>query len=132
MISLFKNSFIKFIFVGILNTLFGYAVYSIFIFFNVHYSLASLMSTILGVAFNYKSIGVLVFSNKNNGILLKLKFISIYLVTYLINLLSLSILSKYFNLYASAAILVIPLALLSFFLNKTFVFNKNVDGAFKS
>jgi len=121
----FKDSqFIKFILVGILNTIFGYLIYSLFIYIGVHYSFASFISTIVGVAFNYKSIGVLVFKNKNNKINRKLKFISVYLITYFINIIFLGVLSKYFNLYISAAVLIVPVALLSFYLNKKFVFSK--------
>jgi len=115
-----RIQFVKFILVGVLNTLFGYSVYSLFVYLNVHYAIASLISTLVGVLFNFKSIGLLVFNNSSNKLLLK--FCAVYGVVYLINLFSLSILKNYFNLYVSAAMLVLPLALVSFFLNRKFVF----------
>ena len=45
--------FIKFIFVGCLNTLFGYGVFAICNFMGFHYTLSTLTATILGVLFNF-------------------------------------------------------------------------------
>ena len=50
-----NNKLIKFILVGILNTAFGYSLFALFIFLNMHYSLAVFLSTVLGVLFNFKS-----------------------------------------------------------------------------
>lgn len=117
-----NRQFVKFIFVGILNTAFGYAIYSLFIYLNMHYSVASLLATVVGVMFNFKSLGVLVFRSSNNRLIYK--FISVYLITYLLNIMLLSVLNNYYNPYISAAILIIPLALVSYFLNSRYVFGK--------
>jgi putative flippase GtrA len=123
-----KNQFFKFILVGLVNTIFGYSIYSILIFMDLHYSVASLISTIVGVIFNFKSIGILVFKNNNNKLIVK--FISVYVLTYFLNLLFLSLLKNYFNLYVSALILIVPLAIVSYVLNRNFVFkDREVSGA---
>jgi len=47
----------RFIGVGLLNTVVGYAIYGLFIFLKMPYLVALLMATIMGVIFNYFSIG---------------------------------------------------------------------------
>jgi putative flippase GtrA len=113
--------FIRFIVIGIINTIFGYSVFSVFIFLELHYSLASLLSTVAGIIFNFKSIGSYVFKNKNNSLFLK--FVLVYVIVYLINLLLLKILSTLgLNYYLSGALVLLPLAIISFVLNKNIVY----------
>jgi len=116
-----RKRLVLFLLVGGLNTLFGYSLYALLLFFHLHYALASLLASIIGVLFNFKTTGVIVFQNQNN--LLIFKFIGIYCVTYLINVGCLKILSLYTaNMYFAGAILVIPIAFLAFTLMKKFVF----------
>ncbi|WP_081890143.1 GtrA family protein [Paenibacillus tyrfis] len=118
---IFHNKFVKFLFVGGLNTLFGYSLFALFIFAGVHYTFASLFSTILGILFNFKTTGTLVFNNKKNSLFVK--FIIVYGVIYLVNVSLLKLLSLYIaNVYISGAIILLPLAILSYVLNKKFVF----------
>jgi len=60
----------RFIAVGLLNTVVGYAIYGILILLNVPYLAALLVSTIAGVIFNYFSIGRLVFKSRGGGLFL--------------------------------------------------------------
>ena len=121
------NHFIRFILVGILNTMVGYGLFALFIYLGLHYSLAVLFSTILGVLFNFKSIGKLVFNSNNNERIYH--FISVYILLYLLNVSGLWGLSSIGmeNMYVAGAILLAPLAIISFILNKNFVFNQEVD-----
>jgi putative flippase GtrA len=113
--------FIKFLFVGGINTLFGYGLFSLFIYLHLHYSIASLLATILGVLFNFKTTGNLVFKSNDNRLLFR--FIVVYVVYYLLNILFLKIIQSFgMNLYVSGAILILPLAIISFVLNSKFVF----------
>ena len=50
-----------------MNTLFGYSIFSILVFFKIHYSLALLIATILGVIFNFKTVGIIVFKDGKNS-----------------------------------------------------------------
>jgi putative flippase GtrA len=112
---------VRFLVVGGINTLFGYLVFSFFIILRIHYSIASLFATILGVLFNFFTTGRIVFNNKDSKLLIK--FFGVYGFTYLINLLFLKIFDTYqVNMLIAGAILVLPIAVLSFFLNKSFVF----------
>lgn len=117
-----KNKLVRFFLVSGLNTVFGYGLFALLIFVGVAYPLASLISTIAGILFNFKTIGILVFKNHNN--ILIFKFFAVYGITYLCNLGGLA-LFKHFevSLYCGGAILLIPVGLLAFILNKIFVFN---------
>jgi putative flippase GtrA len=115
--------FIKFLFVGLLNTMFGYGVFSFVLFLGLHYSLASLFATILGVIFNFFTTGRLVFRNADN--LLIFKFIGVYAIVYIFNLFFLVIIDHLnFNLYIGGLIILLPMAFFAFQLNQMFVFNK--------
>lgn len=116
-----ENQLIKFLLVGIINTLFGYSIFALLILLEVHYLLASLLSTIAGILFNFKTIGTIVFKNKDKGLIFK--FFMVYTAVYLFNISFLRILNGLnINMYFSGGIVLIPLALISFILNKKFVF----------
>lgn len=112
----------SFIIVGLINTLFGYSIFALFIFFNLHYSLAVFLATILGVLFNFKTIGKFVFNSQNNRLIFR--FISVYFIIYILNIFGLWLLKSngFENMYLNGLILLIPLAIISFSLNKNFVF----------
>ena len=116
-----KSRFPIFILIGILNTIFGYLLFSLFIFFGVHYTLAVLFSTCLGVLFNFNTTGKFVFKNKNNWLIFR--FIAVYVLIYFVNI-GLIKISSYFiaNLYIDGALAIIFVAMLSFYLNRSFVF----------
>ena len=122
-----KNSkFIKFLFVGVINTLFGYTIFALLIFLKLDYRFALLIATICGVLFNFKTIGILVFETKSNRLIIR--FFAVYSSTYLLNVGSLQI-TNYLgiNLLIAQAILLLPLAIISYFLNKKFVFNRKIN-----
>src|ERR1700681_3661511 len=83
-LAIIDHTFIKFIFVGVLNTLFGYLTFSLLIFLGLHYYLAFFLATCVGILFNFKTFGTLVFNNSEKKLLVK--FIAVYLVVYLINI----------------------------------------------
>lgn len=111
----------KFLAVGFLNTLFGYSVFSLLIYLELHYGVASLLSTIVGVLFNFKTTGKIVFNNSNNNLLYR--FIGVYTLIYFVNIGLLRIFDILnVGMYEAGAILILPIACLSFYLNKTLVF----------
>ena len=117
------NRFIKFIIVGVINTLFGYSIYALFILLNFHYSIAALLANIIGVLFNFKTIGKIVFKNYDNALIFK--FIGVYIVTYFLNVGFLKILDMFMvDMFLAGAVLVLPMAVISFILNKKFVFKE--------
>ncbi|MFA5062286.1 MAG: GtrA family protein [Patescibacteria group bacterium] len=118
---LFKNQFIRFLIVGGINTLFGYGVFALLLFVGLHYALAAFLGTILGILFNFKTTGVIVFNSHNNWLIFK--FFGVYGVTYILNVLGLYLFSlAQISAYIGGAILILPMAFVAFFLNKRFVF----------
>jgi putative flippase GtrA len=89
-----KRQAIKFLIAGIINTLFGYSLYAILIFFGVSFSLALLFSTIAGVIFNFFSFSYMAFSGIRSGWIF-LRFVFSYLIVYLVNAIMLMTLISY-------------------------------------
>ena len=117
-----RKEFLKFLAVGVLNTLFGYACFALLIFAGLHYSVALLLATIAGVLFNFKTTGRLVFGSSDNRLLLR--FMAVYAVVYAVNVALLKVLLLAgLGPYAGGALLVLPMALFAFILMKRLVFN---------
>ena len=118
-----KRQFILFIIIGGLNTLFGYTIFALFIFCKLHYTIAVLFSTILGIIFNFFTTGRVVFKNKKNHLFFK--FVLIYGILYLINISIITLLNKISNnLYLNGAISIATLSIISFFSSKYYVFKE--------
>ncbi len=141
-----ENKFIRFLFVGVINTAFGYGLFVLFIWFGMHYSIALFCANFLGILFNYKTTGYIVFENRSNRLLIH--FFLVYGIVYLFNLLELYLLDisdtyetilswdilSFLDTLAlnkekigdviGQAITLIPNAVLSFLLNKIFVFKQ--------
>jgi len=114
---------IKFLAVGGLNTLFGYAVFAVLISIGLHYTIAVLIGTIIGVPFNFKTTGKLVFDSHDNRLIWK--FFVVYGIIYLLNIIGLYFLKQIsVDIYVAGAILILPMALVSFGLNKKYVFRE--------
>src|SRR5574344_1640194 len=146
-----ENKFIRFLFVGVLNTIVGYFLFLFFIWTGLVYPLALLFSQILGILFNYKTTGYMVFETKSNKLLIQ--FFLVYGVVYLINVAELYLLQRsgiyefilsrpYLAFIHSLpinqtklssaigqAIVVLPNAIITFILNKLFVFGKSKDSS---
>lgn len=137
------RKFIKFLFVGALNTLFGYLMYTIFISTPLKREWALLCAYIAGVLWNFKTTGSLVFKVNNNKLIFK--FVASYVFTYFVNLFALNFLAKIgwgeatanffldlFNLtspialgkYVDQLFVIFPIAMLSFAIFKFWVFKE--------
>lgn len=116
--------FIKFLFVGVLNTFFGYGVFAFFNFIGLHYSLSTLLATILGILFNFKTTGCIVFKNNSNKLIFR--FLAVYGFVYFLTIFILSIFIKIGlqNMYINYAIILPFNAVISYLLMKKIVFNK--------
>jgi putative flippase GtrA len=119
---LFKNKLFRFFLVSGINTAFGYGLFALLIFIGLKYPLALFIGTVVGILFNFKTIGGIVFKSRNNALVFK--FFGVYGITYLVNLGGLALLRSYdIDVYIGGALLLIPVGLLAFVLNKHFVFN---------
>lgn len=116
--------FIKFLFVGGLNTLYGYGIFALLILCRIPYPIANFLSILSGIVFNFFTTGRLVFSNRNNrlfwrfGIVYGFNWAFSTAVMYLSNWLG------YGNMYIVGLALILPNAAISFLLMKYFVFNE--------
>jgi putative flippase GtrA len=116
-----RKKLVLFFVIGGVNTVFGYSLYAALIYIHLHYALASLLSTVGGVLFNFKTTGVIVFENHDNRLLFR--FIAVYIFNYLWGI---GILRAFYihnvNMYLAGAILILPGALIAYVLQKKFVF----------
>ena len=120
---LWSIQLLRFLVVGGLNTVFGFTMYSVFILLNLHYVLAALLGQICGILFNFKTTGTIVFRNTDNRLIFR--FFGVYLVTYTITIGLLKIFDMYdVGSIVAGAIIILPIAGLSFLLNKKLVFNR--------
>ena len=120
---LLSSRFVRFLMVGVMNTIFGYIVFALAIKLGAAYQIALIFSTLVGLLFNFKTIGVLVFGSHDN--LLIFKFFGVYVIIYILNVYAIKGLDHYsISHYVEQAILAFPLGILSYVLNKNFVFTK--------
>jgi putative flippase GtrA len=118
---LYDRQFHRFLAVGVLNTAVGYGLFVLFIFIGLHYVLASLFATVLGVLFNFHSIGKLVFGRHDYRLIFR--FFAVYGVTYLLSIAFLAVFDFFgVDMYLAGALLLAPMAVISFLLNKYHVF----------
>ena len=121
----FEKRFIMFVLVGMVNVIFGYSAFAFFIFLNMHYAVASLIATCLGVIFNFQTLGKIVFKSSDNKLIFK--FILIYSIIYVVGVFFIKALNMAFeNLYLCGGISLIFMAMLSYTLNRNFVFAKSI------
>lgn len=118
---LLNSQLIRFFLTGILNTVFGYLIFFLFIFIGLHYSIAVLLGTTIGALFNFKTIGTFVFKSRDNSLVWR--FIFVYAAIYIFNVICLTLLRTHIQSdYLGQALITPIIALASFFLNKKFVF----------
>lgn len=123
-VSGFSEQFISFLIVGGVNTVFYYALYSLFLFVGFPYGAAAGLATCIGVLFNFQSFGRLVFGDRDIRRLGR--FIGVYVITWVVNVAGLKALESAGipDKYIAGLITVLPVALLAFYLNRRFVFNR--------
>lgn len=119
--------FLRFLAVGVLNTAFGYGLFLALVHLPIPLWLALLLSHTLGVLFNFKTTGGLVFANRDNRRLLH--FGAVYGFLYVANLGALeALMALGLGVVPASALLILPMAALGFLLNRRFVFRPPADG----
>lgn len=120
-----KQQIVRFIAVGVVNTLFGYGIYALLIYLGLNYMVAVLFATVAGVLFNFKTIGHYVFESSDSSLLLK--FSIVYSIIYGINVGLIWLFSLWnIDYYTAGFLAIVPCAAISFILNKLFVFRTKV------
>jgi putative flippase GtrA len=120
---MFSAQIVRFVAVGLINTVVGYSLYALFIYIGFGYVYALGIATVLGVLFNFQTIGRVVFESHDARLLFK--FIAAYAMVFFVNL----VLIKYLvifglSAYVAGAVALLPATVLSFVLNKYFVFKR--------
>ena len=119
--SLLQSKFFRFLVVGGVNLLFGYGVFAALILLRVPYPIAGLVSTAAGILFNFKSYGTFVFGSHDNRRIFR--FAAVYGLVYLIGLIPLAWAEAHqISLLVAAAVMLLPMAALSFVLNRALVY----------
>lgn len=117
---------IRFLLAGVVNTLFSYILYFFLIEAGLYYIIAVTLSTIGGITFNFLNFKLFVYKNhrvEKNGFM-KL-FIS-YFIQYILNLIGITILTYMgFSYQLAGALMILPLAIFIYTINKTYIFIKN-------
>jgi putative flippase GtrA len=116
----------RFFVIGAVNTLFSYLIYAGAILIGMHYTLATLISTVLGIIFNFFTTGKVVFRSLEGRRFFL--FMLVYAVTYVVNILLLRLLVDgiHINKLIAGALVTLPVALLSYYLNARWTF-RGVD-----
>lgn len=79
------RQFVRFVFVGVLNTIVGYGSYLLFLYLGLHYLFAVVFSHSIGVTHSYFWNKYWTFRNKTKSHKQKLKFVTVYCVTFALN-----------------------------------------------
>ena len=118
-----SGNFVKFLLVGGFNTMLNYGIYALLIYLGLGYTLATTAAFIAGLAINFKTQGRFVFNSKSNRPFLL--YVVSWLGIYVTNLWLLGLLiANGIDSYWAGALMVPPIAVLSFFVLKYVVFRE--------
>jgi putative flippase GtrA len=105
---------------GIVNTAFGLAIYSLFVWLGMNIFLAQLLAQVIGVAFNYFTYSSHVFRAAGPA---KLRFVLSYVVGYFIALGTLALVARFVQSpYLAGAISALIVSVINYFVLKNLVF----------
>lgn len=123
---LFEYQEIRFLFVGVLNTIVGYGSFLLLLLVGTNYLVANTISYAIGVIHSYIWNRKFTFKSKNKSVFEIIKFVLVYIVNYLIGLGALYILVDKLNInpYLAGAFNLIITTLISFFGHKYFSFRQ--------
>jgi len=122
-----RLQFVRFLFVGTLNTVVGYTVYALLLYLGLPYAAASLGALLLGILFSFRTHGALVFGNRDSGLIFR--FASCWGIIYLANIALIAGLRQLgLTDYVAGAITMLPVALLSYLMQKFLVFEATGAG----
>ena len=119
-----KPQFARFLAIGLLNTLFGGGLFVLLIIIGLDKLLALLFATIIGVLFNFQTNVRIVFRTAGTKFSF-MRFFSCYALSYVVNAWALVVLTNAeLSPIAAQAIVILPVALLTFIVSRTWVFRK--------
>ena len=112
---------VRFLVVGGINTVFGYSVFYLLMRLGMSYPSAIGLATIAGVSFNFQSVGRLVFGGAPRSRFLR--FVAVYCIVYALNVGGVHVfVGAGINVYLANALVLLPLSVVAFLLNRRYVF----------
>lgn len=119
--ALWRRRWIRFVLAGGLNTTFSYGVYVLLLWLGLHYSLAYFCAVALGVGFSYGTHGMVVFGRV--GWRRFARYVVGWGAIYGLNVALIRMLTEWgWSAYLAGALTVLPCAILSYFVQRYFVF----------
>jgi putative flippase GtrA len=120
---LLQNKTRRFLFSGLINSVFGYSIYAALIYLELPYLIALLISTILGVIFNFFNFGRMVFGRYWNWFVF-CRFVIAYALIYVFNSFILIMLTNefMFSPYLGQVLCIPPSIILSWILMNCWVY----------
>jgi putative flippase GtrA len=127
---LWRRRWFRFGLAGALNTAFGYGAYALLLALGLHYALANLGALALGVCFSFRTHATLVFGHSHGRAFGPLfgRYVLGWLVLYALNVAAIAVLLRAgLGPYAAGALCVAPLAVLSYLVQRHFVFRRSAN-----
>jgi len=122
-----RHRWLRFLVMGGINTGFSYGVYALLVYCGLNYALSNLCSLILGILFSFRTQAAFVFQHAARGLFMR--YAMVWSILYLSNIAMIgSMLRIGANAYTAGALAIVPTAVLSYFLQKSFVFSRAVQG----
>lgn len=119
---LLNLQFVRFVLVGVLNTGFSFAIYAALLYVGLGFVVANLCAMLLGILFSFRTQGQLVFGNRDSRRILR--FAACWAGIWVANVLMIAGLVKLgFNDYWAGALALVPVTLISYFVQRLMVFN---------
>jgi putative flippase GtrA len=110
--------FIKFLIVGGINTSIYYFIYIVFLFIDFDYKIAVMNATVITITISFFTFKKFVFKMKGRFYY----FIVLQIANMFINILLITLFRKVLNDYISGLISLIIISLLSFYINRRYIF----------
>ena len=110
----------RFLATGALNTLFGVAMYWLFLYIGLSYQWASALSLVLGILFSFNSHRALVFRTSGRFV----RYVLVWALVYVVNIAFIAATRDYVGDYIAGVILLPVNIVLSFVLMRRFVFQE--------
>lgn len=119
--SVLNFQFVRFLLVGCLNTGFSYAIYAALLYLGLGYVAANFGAVLLGILFSFRTQGRLVFRNNNSSLIYR--FAASWGLIFLLNISSIYLFMQTgLNAYWAGAFALVPTTVISYFVQKFFVF----------
>ncbi len=120
----FQVRYIRFLFAGGINALFGYIVFALLMYLVRNKEIALTISLPIAIFFNYMTSSRFVFKDKEDHFKRVAKFYVTYFITYPINLLHLYLTVDlwHWNVYFSQLVVLVYLPVINFLLQRKFIF----------